>query len=119
MEERELDAVRLLAGGLIAAGRFEAARDVLAGLIAANPGDSFAMRNLVRVRLALGEYAAAEPEARMLVGRASGADRAPARFFHANALWGAGRIDECRREVELYARELAARTGSPESDKGK
>jgi thioredoxin-like negative regulator of GroEL len=117
VEERELEAARLLAGGLIDAGRFEAARDVLAGLIAADPGDLFARRNLVRVRLALGDYAAAEPEARMLAERASGPDRAPARFFHANALWGAGRIDECRREVELYARELAALGGAPETEK--
>ncbi len=107
MDGREADAARLLARVFIEAGRFAQARDILSGLIEVDPDDAFARRNLVLVLLRLREYGAAEPLARRLVAGASGAERGPALFFHAYALWGLGREDECRDEVERYAACLA------------
>lgn len=111
MDTREQDAIRLLTHSLMETGKFAAARDLLLGLAQSCPGDVFARRNLVQAHLRLGEYAAAEPLARELAAAAGGDDMAPALFFHAHALWGCGRLDECRAVVGRYAERLAARHG--------
>lgn len=103
MEKRDLEAVRLLARTFVDAGRFAAAGDLLNGLIEIDPDDAFARRNLVLVRLRLGDYAGALPLARRLAEEADGTERAPALFFHAYALWGMGREAERQAEVERYA----------------
>jgi thioredoxin-like negative regulator of GroEL len=105
-DAREADALRLLAHQFMNTGRFAQARDLLAGLSHSLPDDAFALRNLVCARLHLGEYAEAEPLAARLAAGAEGKDRAPALFFHAHALWGCGRTDECRAVVDNYIGEL-------------
>lgn len=105
---RQVEALRLLVHALAGAGRFAAARDLLLGLLAERPDDSFARRNLVHAHLGLGEYTAAEPLARELTGSETGPARAAAFFYHAHALWGLGRLEECRAAVERYAACLAA-----------
>jgi len=108
VETRSLEATRLLAHVLLGSGRYGAARDLLRGVAAAAPGDLAARRGLARALLALGEYAEAEAVARDLAGRETGAGRPPALFFHAHALWGCGRVAECREAVRRYAAALAA-----------
>ena len=108
MDTRSLDATRLLAHVLAGSGRHREARDLLLGILAADPGDAAARRSLVAARLALGEYDEAEPDARRVADTEEGAGRAPALFLHAHALWGCGRLDECRAAVDRYAASLAA-----------
>ena len=103
MDDRTFDATRLLVHALMGAGKFVAAKDLLRGMLAAAPDDAGVRRGLVRAHLGLGEYAAAEPPARTLAERETGDDRLPALFFHAHALWGCGRTEECRAVVERYA----------------
>ncbi len=109
MNERETESVKLLIRSLMDVGRFAAARDLLRGLAAEEGGadDPFVTRNLTRTLLHLGEYGAAEPLARREAERARGADKAPALFFLAYALWGLNRQEECRETVEQYAASLA------------
>lgn|GEM_PF-2872294 len=111
MEEREFESVRLLCKVLVGTGKYRRARELLAGLVKAAPGDAWIERNLVLSLLRLGEFEDALPAAAGLAGRASGADRIPALFFHAYALWGCGRTEESRRVVEEYSRELSRRRG--------
>jgi Flp pilus assembly protein TadD len=106
MDEREVESVKLLIQSLMNAGRFAAARDLLAGLAETDAEDVFVQRNLVQAHLRLGDYEAAEPPARRLAEKTDGADEAPALFFHAYALWGCGRQDECRGVVAKYAESL-------------
>lgn len=107
MNERETESVKLLVLSLMDTGRFAAARDLLAGLAEAAPEDVFVARNLVRALLHLGEYEAAEQPARRLAARAEGREKAPALFFHAYALWGCNRREECAKVVNEYAQCLA------------
>ncbi len=113
MDGRSLEATRMLAHGLLGAGRYAAARDLLLGVAAADPDDTGALRALARARLMLGEYAEAEPVARGLAERETGRDRICALFFHAHALWGCGREAECRRVVERYAALRAESVSGP------
>lgn len=106
MEERETEAVRLLCHVLMGVGKYQRARDLLIGLAEAAPGDGWVERNLVLCRLRIGEYEEALPLATQLAEKAKGWDRIPALFFHAHALWCCGRLEECRRTVDDYAREL-------------
>ncbi|MDR1519802.1 MAG: tetratricopeptide repeat protein [Planctomycetota bacterium] len=107
MNERELDAMRLLAHSLAWAGRFAEASGLLRGILAVSPDDVQARRGLVHSLLRLGEYEEAELLARRLAAEEKGAERIPAIFFHAHSLWGCGRLDECRATVEEYAKTLA------------
>ena len=116
MENRSLDATRLLAHVLLGSGKYAAARDLLRGVAEAAPDDARARRNLVHALLCLGEYAEAEPEARALASREAGGDMAVALFFHAHALWGCGRTVESRAVVDRYAELLAEDKGSPRNN---
>ena len=107
MDSRSFDATRLLAHVLAGSGKYGAARDLLRGLLEAAPDNLSVRRSLVHAHLGLGEYAEAEPVARALTERESGENLPPALFFHAHALWGCGRTEECRAVVERYAALLA------------
>jgi len=118
MDGRAFDATRLLVHVLMGAGKFAAARDLLRGMLAAAPDDAGVRRNLVRAHLGLGEYVEAEPVARMLAGQEAGDDRLPALFFHAHALWGSGRTEECRAVIERYAALRSGLDGAPAREAG-
>lgn len=107
MEEREYEAVQVLAELMVRSEKYQLARDLLQGLLELRPDDQKVRRNLVHTQLALKDYAGAEPLARGLVAESGGEDKVPALFFHAHALWGLDKLAESRSEVELYAKELA------------
>lgn len=107
MEERELEAVKLLCKVLVGTGKYLRASDLLSGLARQVPGDAWIERNLVLSLVRLGKFEDALPVARVLAGKAADGDKVPALFFHAYALWGCGKTEESRRVVEEYSRELA------------
>lgn len=102
MDARELEAASLLARCLANVGKNEEARDILQGVVAADPKDFRSRRLLVSVLLASGDYAGAEPHAALLAETTGGRDRAPALFFLAHAMWGMGNLNGCRRAVDDY-----------------
>ncbi|MCL2000313.1 MAG: tetratricopeptide repeat protein [Planctomycetes bacterium] len=109
VDSRAFDATRLLVHALLGSGKFAMARDILRGMLETAPDDAGTRRNLVRAHLGLGEYAEAEPAARVLAEQEAGDDRLPALFFHAHALWGCGRTVESRAVVDRYAALLHER----------
>ncbi|MCC8191019.1 MAG: hypothetical protein LIP77_10375 [Planctomycetes bacterium] len=108
MHQRDAEAVLLLADSLLGAGQPAAAATVLRGLAASGTADIRVTRLLVAALLEAGSYVEAEPAARELATQATGGDLAPALFFHAHALWGCGRTEECRRVVDRFAAALAS-----------
>ena len=107
MDERESESVLLLARSLLGVGKPAEAAELLQGLAAARPDDAGIRRLLALALLELGKYVEAEPVARALAATATGKDVPPAIFFYAHALWGCGKLDECRRQVDRYAASLA------------
>lgn len=107
MLERDAEAVLLLADSLLGVGKSGPAAELLRGLFAAGGGDVRVRRLLTRALVEAGDYAAAEPFARELAETAKRDERAPATFFYAYALWGNGKREECRRQIERYAAALA------------
>ena len=107
MNERESEAILLLANSLLGVGKPAEAAELLRGLAEVDAKDVRIGRLLALALLSLGKYAEAEPVTRDLVRIAEGNDLPPALFFYAHALWGSGKLDECRRQVDRYAASLA------------
>lgn len=116
MEERELEAARLLAQCLVNVGKHVEAADILRAVVKADPGDYRARRCLVSAALAAGDYKGAEPHAVFLVETTRGEERIPALFFLAHAMWGMGNAQACRRAVEQYKAALAEHAAGDDSE---
>lgn len=111
MTERSREAVLLLAHVLLDTGKYSAAAKILAGLLSLNASDMEAARGMLHALLHLGRYEEAERLSADLVRRETGRGRAAVRFCRAHALWGCGRLEECRREVDRYAAIVAEERG--------
>lgn len=103
MTERSREALLLLAHVLLDTGKYAAAATILEGILALDSTDMEASRGLLHALLHLGRFEEAERLSAELTPRETGRGRAPARFCRAHALWGCGRLEECRREVDKYA----------------
>lgn len=117
MDARELEAVRLLALCLANVGKFAEARDILKGVVKADPKDIRARRCLVSASLEIGDYAGAEPHALYLAETTEGKDKIPALFFLAHALWGQGNLEGCKKTVDKYVAAISALTRENETAK--